>query len=59
MRVTAKDVQQSGRRRGSARLTEPEPACDVGLKRRTEAVLGATLLVLVGAQLCDWPDCRD
>ena len=42
MRVTAKDVQQTGPRRGSARLTEPEPACDVGLKRRTEAVLGAT-----------------
>src|SRR5580692_11132294 len=42
MRVTAKHVQQTRRRRCSARLLESEPACDVGLERRAEAILGAT-----------------
>jgi hypothetical protein len=35
-------VQQRRRRGCSARLVEPEPACDIGLERRAEAVLGAT-----------------
>ena len=42
MRVTAKEVQQTRRRGCSARFVEPEPACDIGLERRSEAVLGAT-----------------
>jgi hypothetical protein len=42
VRVTTKDVQQTRRRGCSARLVEPEPARDVWLERRAEAVLGAT-----------------
>jgi len=42
VRVTAKDVQQTRRRGCSVRFVEPEPACDIGLERRAEAVLGAT-----------------
>jgi hypothetical protein len=39
--VTAKELQHA-KRRGSARPVEPEPACDVRLERRAEAILGAT-----------------
>ena len=42
MSVTAKDVQQTRRRGCSARLVEAEPARDLWLERRAEAVLGAT-----------------
>ena len=42
VRVTAKDVQQTRRLGCSAGFVEPEPACDIGLERRSEAVLGAT-----------------
>ena len=42
VRVMPKELQQTGRRGCSARSFEPEPAGDAGLKRRTEAVLGAT-----------------
>src|ERR1700730_17119259 len=42
VRVTAKEVQQTRRCGCSARLVEPEPAREAGLKRRAEAVFGAT-----------------
>ena len=42
VRVTAKVLQQTGRRAGSAGLVEPELACDGGLERRAEAILRAT-----------------
>ena len=40
--MTAKVVQQTRCGGGPRRIAEPEPACDAGLERRTEAVLGTT-----------------
>ena len=48
VRVMPKELQQTGRRGCSARFFEPELAGDAGLKRRTEAVLGASNAVVAG-----------